>query len=140
MAKVNSKGRTFVSGQPLSEDFRKLVCDEMVASGAPVGVYTFAGIYSIASKVGDKFKISKTSVLKYWKKHCLDGDVKPLKKGREKRIHGKLSDDQLAFIEYLLEREPSLTAVHVHTKLLGYSNFPDGLHICTVWRAIKMFF
>ena len=25
----------------------------------------------------------------------------------------------------------------MHAKLLEYSNFPDGLHICTVWRAIK---
>ena len=94
-----------------------LVCDEMVQNGAPLGMAYFKGINKVALKVGCKYKISRQSVVKYWKKHVLDGDFKPHKRGPLKGTTGKLSDDHKTFIEYLLQRQPSLTAGEVHEQL-----------------------
>lgn len=116
MAKVNSNGRAYITGKPLGEDFRSLIIDEMISNGAPVGVVHYKGMYAMAEKVGKKFKICTKSVLKYWKQHNVDGNLKASKPGKKVGTFTKLSDDHIAFVENLLRQKPSVTAGYVHTQ------------------------
>ena len=136
MYDVNQSGRTYTRGKALSEDFRQAVCDDLIKNGAPQGVPHFKGLHGLASKTGSKFGLHRTTVVSYWTSLCADGNLHPKKPGPQNRTK-KLSDEHIAYIEYLLNDQPSLTAGDITDKLKRYSNFPDGLHRRTVARAIR---
>ena len=52
MEKINSKGRTFINGCALSQNFRKLIVDEIVRNGGDINTgYYFAGKFSDVENV-----------------------------------------------------------------------------------------
>jgi hypothetical protein len=115
---VSQKFRTYTSGKALSEDFRQTVCDDLIANGAPAGAGYFPSLYSLSKQTGDKFRIAESTVVKYWTQLCLEGNVKPKKKGGSK---GKLSDQALALIELYGTEQPSITGLKVNQKKIGRS-------------------
>lgn len=136
MAKrISNKQRGYVNGKALSQDFREMICDDLISNGAPPGIPYFKNIHSIAKQTADKFRISSNSVVKYWTQLCTEGNVKPKKQPGRK---GKLNDQALALIENYLIEEPSITAKTVKQKLEENGVIlPDEVCEVTVHRAMK---
>ena len=137
MNSINSKGRIFSNGKATSEDLRQLVCDEMIAIGAPKDKATFPGLYTLALQVADKFRMSKTSVVKYWQTFCEDGDLKPRKSIHKQGRPSKLTDDDLAYIEYLKLERPSITSWEIRKKLVERGSLPDGIALKNINIAVR---
>ena len=51
MEKINSKGRTFVNGCAFSQNFRKLIVDEIVRNGGDINTGYFPGKFSDVANV-----------------------------------------------------------------------------------------
>ena len=111
------------------------VCDDLIANGAPTGNAYFPRLHSLATKTAEKYRISKTSVVKYWTQLCVEGNVKPKKKGGST---GKMSDQALALIELYITEQPSITVSSVKRKLEECGVIlPDEVCEATVYRALK---
>ena len=78
MEKINSKGRTFVNGCALSQDFRKLIVDEIVRNGGDINTGYFPGEFS---NVANAFKVSRTTVENIWQRLHMERTNKPRQHG-----------------------------------------------------------
>lgn len=136
MTSVNAFGRAFDKGKSLSEDYKRVICDYMLQHGAPRGQAHFKDMYSMAGTAAKQFCVSENTVVKIWTTFCVEGTFKSKQRGFAAGTRGKLSDQDIAYIEYLLAGKPSTTLGEITEKLKQYSHFPDGLSKHTVMRAV----
>lgn len=114
----NKAGRTYENGKPLSNDFRRMIIDELEQkfNGNKQNHSINRGAFSEVSKT---FRVSVPAVSSIWTKYCMDTLGLDTKKpcGRPK----KLTNADLDFIEYMKIQKPSATSDSIHAELTTYS-------------------
>ena len=63
MERLSAKGRTYIKGRALSDDFRKSIVDELVRNGGDVNTGYFPGRFS---DVANNMKVARSCVEKVW--------------------------------------------------------------------------
>ena len=114
----NNVGRTYERGKPLSEDFRRMIIDELEQkfSGNKENFTVARGAFAEVSRV---FRVSKPTVSSIWKHYCLG---KPENTGRPSRGRPrKLTNADIDYIEFVKTQKPSATSNHIHAELSRYS-------------------
>ena len=129
--KLNSQGRSYVSGKPMGNDMRMAIVDKLKESGANVETrYVPKGELAQTSKY---FKVSKSHVKNIWERYCESGNVDPLPHTTNRQT---IFDDQdLEYIAALKKERPSITTKELKQKLLENS----GKDVClaTINNAVR---
>ena len=98
-------GRTYERGKPLSEEFRRMIIDELEQkfSGNKENFNVARGAFAEVSRV---FRVRKPTVSSIWKQYCLD---KPETTGRPSRGRPrKLTNADIDHIEFVKLKNPQL--------------------------------
>ena len=105
---VNSLGRSYISGKPLSKGFRSAIVDIIINEGGDPSTGEFHGTYScVARAVG----VDHVTVSKIWKQVCVKQTLSPQKKFRGRPSN--LSYGDLCMIEALKREKPSISCEEI---------------------------
>ncbi|XP_028519062.1 uncharacterized protein LOC114576507 [Exaiptasia diaphana] len=100
--KMNSFGRTFSQGKPLSKDLKSVLIDDIL-SEEDVSTEHFGRSFRA---IGVKYKVTAGMVSKVWRNFCRNGKLSPSKCFGQPN---KLEDPELDLVQLLKKNRPSIT-------------------------------
>ena len=132
LVKVSKLGRSFERGKALSEDFRRLVIDDILRNGGNRATGEFDGSLKDIS-LG--FNIYGNTVRNIWERFCVEYNKQPIPKAGGNPSN--LNEDDLKFIKILKTERGSISLKEIY-KLLEdfggcaatYMDIFDTLLIC----------
>ena len=118
---VNSLGRSYISGKPLSKYLRSAIVDIIINEGGDPSTGEFNGTYS---SVAWAVRVDHVTALKIWKQFCAKRTL-PLQNNYRERP-SNLSYGDLCMIEALKREKPSVSYEEILEKLYEFGDLPYG--------------
>ena len=118
---VNSLGRSYISGKPLSKDLRSVIVDTIINEGGDPSTGQFNGTYSSVAKA---VKVNHATVAKIWKQFCAKKTLSPKTNFRGRPSN--LSYGDLCLIEALKRDKLSISYEEILEKLYEFGDLPYG--------------
>ena len=134
----NSKGRPYNVGIALSDDIRNLI----VLEAQEAGGNTCDGSLprGVAPKIATKYEVSNQTVRNIWDLFVSTGQTTAKAKGRPIGPN-ILNEDDLNYIQYLIQGKPTISLEEIHGKLMRTSANPklqeNGISISRISHAIR---
>ena len=102
--KINKLGRSYISGKPLSDDFRVLILDTIIENGGD----SLTGYIPVTySEIAKRFCVSQQTVAKIWREFCQRNSFAVQSRGGVR--NRKLTDNDLELIETLKASKGSIS-------------------------------
>ena len=126
------KGRTYKRGQPLSEDLKQLILDELISSGADKNTGVIPK--GVKSAVADRYKVDKNCVTRVWSNVLHHGTASRPHESNAGRPQ-KLDEEQVRYVEMIKREKPSATMLEIKEKLEENANI--SVSKSTVNRTVR---
>ena len=94
--KTNKFGRSYISGKPLSEDFRVLILDTIIEKGGDSLLTGYIPVTYI--EIAKRFCVSQQTVAKIWREFCQRNSFAVQSRGGLRINNRKLTDNDLELI------------------------------------------
>ena len=105
--KTNKFGRSYISGKPLSEDFRVLILDTIIEKGGDSLLTGYIPVTYI--EIAKRFCVSQQTVAKKWREFCQRNSFAVQSRGGLRINNRKLTDNDLELIETLKANKGSIS-------------------------------
>ena len=126
---MNKFGRSYISGKPLDDDYRRIIIEKILAEGGE----RFTGYISVSrSRLAESLCISVFTLNKVWKRFCDGFTEKPYSSGGSRNCN--LTNEDLELIEVLKNERPSISLSEISDVLTEMGNAGS---ISAISRAIK---
>ena len=130
--KINKLGRSYISGKPLSDDFRVLILDTIIENGGD----SLTGYIPVTySEIAKRFCVSQQTVAKIWREFCQRNSFAVQSRGGVR--NRKLTDNDLELIETLKASKGSISMREISEILDEVGDVQGGIAMSTISRAIK---
>ena len=101
---VNKFGRSYISGKPIEDDYRRTIIEKILAEGGE----RLTGYIPVSrSRLSESLHISVFTLNKIWKRFCDDFTEKTYSSGGTR--NSSLTHDDLELIEILKTERPSMS-------------------------------
>ena len=132
--KTNKFGRSFISGKPLSKDFRVLILDTIIEKGGD----SLTGYIPVTYiEIAKRFCVSQQTVAKIWREFCQRNSFAVQSRGGLRINNRKLTDNDLELIETLKANKGSISMREISEILEEFGDVQGGIAMSTISRAIK---
>jgi hypothetical protein len=126
---VNKFGRSYISGKPIEDDYRRIIIEKILAEGGE----RFTGYIPVnRSRLAENLRISVFTLNKIWRRFCDDFKEKPYSSGGNR--NSNFTNDDLELIEVLKKERPSISLAEISDVLAEMGNTGS---ISAISRAIK---
>ena len=132
MERLSAKGRTYIKGRALSDDFRKSIVDELVRNGGDVNTGYFPGRFS---DVANNMKVARSCVEKVWKRLHTERTVQPKQHGGGNPSN--LTQGDLQLIETWKKAGPTSSLREIHDVVNEFGDIPNGTSISAISRSLR---